>query len=261
MRTAKLKIKSKKFKKTKSKKVKKSKKMKGGSHSQLPQIQLPQTVESGNLSQSFGDVCETSRCVSCRYFAMKAYFLKIGYTLKDMEELFEKYDRGDLNKLAKRFNPNELGEQPDFSPIFITLKDEQISSPRHACIIVRKIVYETVSKKRKKVIKYSIHGSWAQSRAAKEEEWLNYVEEKKKLQTEYVNWDEFYVDEIAHTPTTQRSFSETELTYMLSHLDNPEYLQTLFGLTDAELDCVNIHELKNVVFYRFNPTRAQIDDA
>jgi len=48
---------------------------------------------------------------------------------------------------------------------------------------------------------------------------------------------------------------------MLSHLDNPDNLQKLFGLTPAELDCVNIHEYEDVVLKLFNPTRGQVDAA
>jgi len=213
MRTAKL-MKSKKFKKTKSKKmhksknakikkIQKSKKMKGGSA--LPQLALPlsgkkRKDESGNLSQSYDEVCNTSRCVSCRYFAMKVSFLKMKYELKDMDELFEKYDRGALNSFATPFEPDELGQLPIVAAIFITKKEQPISSPLHAFMIRRILNTHTGQ------TQYKVDGSWAQSRAAKEQEWLNYVERQQGQQTEYVNWDELYIDEIAHPPTTQRPF-------------------------------------------------------
>ena len=192
---------------------------------------------------------------------MKAYFLKIGYQLTDMDGLFKKYDRGALNSLATPFILSKLKSLPNFLPIFITAKGEPISSPLHVFIIRRKPVVKVGSKRKKNDTVYVVDGSWGQSRAAKEEEWLTYVEIQKTKNESYSNWDEFDVDEIAHQPTTQRYFSEEELKEMLSQLDNPKNLQTLFGLTDAELGCVNIHELENVDLYLFNPNKEELDAA
>ena len=215
MRTRKLKIK----KGQKNVKKIKSKKIKGGAA--LSQLLPPDLQPS--LSISFPDACKTPRCVSCRYFALKAYFLKIGYTLKDMDILFAKYSKRALDSLAKPFDPNNLNTLPDFAPIFITSSNGIISSPLHVFIIRRRIVYKKVGIKRNKTMVYSIDSSWSQSRAGTEKEWLDY---KSNHPNENINLEDFDVSEITHSPTTQRLFTEDELKDMLSNIS--DNLQKLF---------------------------------
>jgi hypothetical protein len=245
MRTSKLKMKSKKMKKTKSKKIKGG----GGADENLKGLIQPE------LSQSYTDECRTPRCISCRYFAIKAYLLKIGY--EDIDGVLEKYNKGILHQYAIKFVPSNLNELPDFAPIFITAKEQTITSPLHAFIIRRKTIFLQAGKKRKKITVYSIDSSWGQSRAAQEYEWLNHVVNRHKLGQEPINQEEYYIDEITHEPTTQRLFDRDTLYSMLINI--PNNLQTLFGLSNDELDCINITDFQNVDLYLFNPTKEQLD--
>ena len=183
--------------------------------------------------------CQTPRCVSCRYFALKTYFREqMGLLPEEVQhKLNVEYDRGELDHLARQYNPLGAEELPDdLSVIFITEKGQTISSPLHAFLLEKVGTH------------YYIHSSWGQSRAASHDEWLVYKADKNKLGENALNHDEYYVNEIQHLPTTHGPFDEQSLKEDLSNI-KPN-LNKLFGLTRKELACAS-HTFKNVDLYIF----------
>ena len=167
-----------------------------------------------NVSQA---ECQTPRCVSCRYFALKTYFREIGLPDEEVQhKVIVEYDRGELDHLTRYFNPLGAEELPNgLSVIFITEKRQPISSPLHAFLL------EKVGQQ------YYIHSSWGQSRASSRDEWLVYKADKNKLGENALNHDEYYVNEIQHFPTTHGPFDEQRLKEDLSNI-KPN-LNKLFG--------------------------------
>jgi hypothetical protein len=235
MRTAKL-------KKVKKMKNKKSKRRRGGAE----------------LSQSYSKECRTPRCVSCRYFTIKAYLLRMGYTDDEINYIFGQYATWELHKLATQIDPLELklDEQHDFLPIFITVKGGNITSPLHAFIIRRRKFIQK-GKKRIKHTEYVVDSSWGQSRTATPEEYEEHRAASVEKGVEPQSQSDFDIDEIKHLPTTQGPFSSKELTEKLQNI--PKNLQNLFGLTEDEFRCVEPDEFSSVDLFLFNPPPKRAD--
>ena len=170
--------------------------------------------------------CQTPRCISCRYFALKEYFILMGHSEKNARTKIEDYSQGLYNDKVTIFDPRSAEAMPDgLSVVFITGKRDTIDNPKHAFLL------EKIGNQ------YYIHSSWGTLRAATKKEWNTYRKQKTDVGEEYVDHDEYEVREIGHLPTTQGPFEETTLREYLTTI-KPN-LHTLFGLTPQEIVCID----------------------
>jgi hypothetical protein len=175
--------------------------------------------------------------MSCRYFALKEYFILMGDSEQTARTKIDHYSEGLYNDKVTLFDPRSAEAMPDgLSVVFITGKRDKIDNPKHAFLL------EQIGNK------YYIHSSWGTLRAATIQEWNTYRAKKASLGEEYVDHDEYEVREIGHLPTTQGPFEERILREYLIHIK--PHLNKLFGLTPEEIACIG-NNFQNITIQIF----------
>jgi hypothetical protein len=182
--------------------------------------------------------CQTPRCVSCRYFALKQYFARSMSIDKARAEI-DKYANDDesisdlYDERAIIYDPSKP-LQDGFSVIFIVAKGSKIKSPIHAFLL------------EKRGTQFYIYSSWSQTRPSLREEWEVYSKNMINQDQSYQDWDEYDINEISRMPTIQGPFTEDELKTDFGHIQHN--LGKLFGLTPREIRCVDLPEIDIKIF-------------
>jgi hypothetical protein len=182
--------------------------------------------------------CQTPRCVSCRYFALKQYFAR-SMTIDEARAEIDKYASHD-DSVSDEYDARAILYDPSkplpdgFSVIFIVAKGSKINSPIHAFLLEKRSKH------------FYIYGSWGQFRSSSREEWEAYTKNMMNKDESYQDWDEYDISEISHMPTVQGPFTEHELKADFGDIQSN--LAKLFGLTPTEIRCIHLPEIDIKIF-------------